>query len=61
MTLRGVNIAACWYDDEEGRHYEIRSRDDSNAGQLAIELGGGGHRHAAGFTIQNIPTILPTE
>jgi len=53
MTLREVNIAATWYETSEGIIYSFRSKNDEDAGELAKELGGGGHRHASGAMIKN--------
>lgn len=51
---REAPFAIVWHEDGEGElHYSLRSRSDNPAhadvAAIARELGGGGHRHAAGF------------
>ena len=38
--------------------YSLRSRGDFDVSKVAVELGGGGHHNAAGFTIWK---VLPFE
>jgi hypothetical protein len=41
-----------WHDREGRRYYSMRSREDgSDVGAIAASFGGGGHTHAAGFSI----------
>ena len=41
-----------WHDHEGRRYYSMRSRDDgTDVGAIAVSFGGGGHTHAAGFSI----------
>jgi len=41
-----------WHDHEGRRYYSMRSRDDgTDVGAIAASFGGGGHTHAAGFSI----------
>jgi oligoribonuclease NrnB/cAMP/cGMP phosphodiesterase (DHH superfamily) len=41
-----------WHDRDGRRYYSMRSRDDgSDVGAIAASFGGGGHTHAAGFSI----------
>jgi uncharacterized protein len=41
-----------WHDREGRRYYSMRSREDgSDVGAIAVSFGGGGHTHAAGFSI----------
>lgn len=45
-------FACCYMDKPEGRYFSLRSRDDGiNVGEIAKQYGGGGHEHAAGFTV----------
>lgn len=41
-----------WHDHEGRRYYSMRSREDgTDVGAIAASFGGGGHTHAAGFSI----------
>jgi nanoRNase/pAp phosphatase (c-di-AMP/oligoRNAs hydrolase) len=41
-----------WHDKEGRRYYSMRSREDStDVGAIAVSFGGGGHTHAAGFSV----------
>jgi len=41
-----------WHDRDGRRYYSMRSRDDgTDVGAVAASFGGGGHTHAAGFSI----------
>lgn len=41
-----------WHDRDGRRYYSMRSRDDgTDVGGIAASFGGGGHTHAAGFSI----------
>src|SRR5215510_8330304 len=45
-----------WHDHEGRRYYSMRSRDDgTDVGAIAASFGGGGHTHAAGFSIALAP------
>jgi nanoRNase/pAp phosphatase (c-di-AMP/oligoRNAs hydrolase) len=51
---REAPFAIVWHEDGEGQlHYSLRSRSDNPAhadvAAIARGLGGGGHKHAAGF------------
>jgi uncharacterized protein len=49
-----IGIACCYHDTQQGtRVYSLRSRQGSNTDVAAIarHFGGGGHKHAAGFTV----------
>lgn len=49
----GFGAAACYFDRKDGtREYSLRSRNGSSVDVSAVakEFGGGGHKHAAGFT-----------
>ncbi|MGL6245669.1 phosphohydrolase [Pseudomonas sp.] len=46
----GNPFAAAYQDDDEGRKWSLRSGPDgADVAAIAEALGGGGHRHAAGF------------
>lgn len=48
----GVPFAATYYDTAEQRHFSLRSRPDgADVSVIAGKFGGGGHKHAAGFTV----------
>ncbi|MDT8281461.1 MAG: DHHA1 domain-containing protein [Gammaproteobacteria bacterium] len=52
----GEPFAACYWDHANGRSFSLRSRDDESVpgvdvAEIAKKYGGGGHRHAAGFTV----------
>ncbi|HEY6085081.1 MAG TPA: DHHA1 domain-containing protein, partial [Nitrospira sp.] len=41
-----------WHDRDGRRYYSMRSREDgADVGAIAASFGGGGHTHAAGFSI----------
>jgi len=41
-----------WHDRDGRRYYSMRSREDgTDVGTIAASLGGGGHTHAAGFSV----------
>lgn len=41
-----------WHDRDGRRYYSLRSRDDgADVAAIAMQYGGGGHTHAAGFSI----------
>jgi len=52
----GMPFGACWFARDDGKFiYELRSTEDGiNVAKVAEVFGGGGHRHAAGFTVDRI-------
>lgn len=45
-------FAACYYDTPQGRCFSLRSAEDGvDVSEIAKQYGGGGHQHAAGFTV----------
>jgi uncharacterized protein len=41
-----------WHDRDGRRYYSMRSREDgTDVGAIAASFGGGGHTHAAGFSV----------
>lgn len=49
---QGEPFAACYMDTATGRVFSLRSADDGlDVSAIATMYGGGGHKHAAGFTV----------
>jgi oligoribonuclease NrnB/cAMP/cGMP phosphodiesterase (DHH superfamily) len=49
---RGHSFAACYYDTPRGRFFSLRSNAEGiDVSEIAQRYGGGGHRHAAGFSV----------
>ncbi|MGQ0811005.1 MAG: phosphoesterase [Nitrospiraceae bacterium] len=45
-----------WHDRDGRRYYSLRSREDgTDVGNIAASFGGGGHTHAAGFSVPLTP------
>jgi len=58
---KGYPFAMIWWDDivKGNRHYSLRSAPDGiDVGELASKLGGGGHKHAAGFHVPMSDTTI---
>lgn len=52
MASEAAGIAACYWDTPDGRVFSLRSTDDGPDCQaIAVQYGGGGHVHAAGFRV----------
>lgn len=53
LAKRAVSqIGCCWFETKASeRVYSLRSTGDASALEIAQHYGGGGHRHACGFTI----------
>ncbi len=51
-----------WHDRDNRRYFSMRSREDgTDVGSIAASFGGGGHTHAAGFSVPlNADGSLPT-
>jgi uncharacterized protein len=48
----GEPFAACYWDHPDGRSFSLRSAEDGiDVAEVAKNYGGGGHIHAAGFTV----------
>lgn len=52
----GEAFAACYWDHPDGRSFSLRSRNDAgqqgiDVAEVAKKYGGGGHKNAAGFTV----------
>jgi oligoribonuclease NrnB/cAMP/cGMP phosphodiesterase (DHH superfamily) len=49
---KGEPFAGCYWDTPKGRVFSLRSTDEGmDVSEIAKQYGGGGHRNAAGFTI----------
>lgn len=48
----GEPFAACYWDTPSGRVFGLRSTDSgADVSEIATKFGGGGHKHAAGFSV----------
>lgn len=53
IMSRSEPFAACYWDHPDGRSFSLRSAEDGvDVSEVAKKYGGGGHKHAAGFTVQ---------
>lgn len=43
-------FAVCYWDTEKKRTFSLRST-DKGVDVVAVKFGGGGHKHAAGFSV----------
>lgn len=63
IMAQGEPFAACYWDTAKGRVYSLRSAEDGvDVSEIAKKFGGGGHKHAAGFSISSKPgaqSLLP--
>lgn len=51
-TEHPSKIGVCYWDTPAGRVFSLRSTDDGpDVSEIAKQYGGGGHAHAAGFTV----------
>lgn len=55
MKQHGTEAAACYWDTAEGRSFSLRSAKDGtvDVSEIAKLYGGGGHKNAAGFSVDN--------
>jgi len=52
-------FAVSWFHRGDGKfQFELRSRGDFDVSKLAASFGGGGHKPAAGFTLDSIDLVL---
>jgi len=52
IMAQGEAFAACYWDHPDGRSFSLRSSEDGmDVAEVAVLYGGGGHKHAAGFTV----------
>lgn len=50
----GRDFGMCWFERDGLRQYSLRSREGGiDVSEIAKAHGGGGHRHAAGFEVEN--------
>lgn len=57
---RDHSFCVIWHDRDGRRYYSLRSRDDgADVAAIAMQYGGGGHTHAAGFSV-SLPADTPT-
>jgi oligoribonuclease NrnB/cAMP/cGMP phosphodiesterase (DHH superfamily) len=55
---RGQPFAAMYFDLPDKRVFSLRSDENGvDVAEIAKQYGGGGHKHAAGFTVQKPPVI----
>jgi hypothetical protein len=48
----GWPFCLIWYDHNGRRHFSLRSKQDgADVAKIAVKYGGGGHTHAAGFSV----------
>jgi oligoribonuclease NrnB/cAMP/cGMP phosphodiesterase (DHH superfamily) len=51
---QGEKFAACYWDTEDKRVFSLRSTEDGlDVSEIASLFGGGGHKHAAGFSVEH--------
>lgn len=54
LAMVGVDFGACYFEAEGGRYqYSLRSRNDFDVSAIARQFGGGGHKNAAGFSVNS--------
>ena len=51
-SLKGVRVACMLREQDSSVRGSLRAKDSTDVQQLAVSLGGGGHKAAAGFTLQ---------
>lgn len=52
---QGEPFAACYWDTRDSRIFGLRSSDDGiDVSKIAIQYGGGGHKHSAGFSVYRV-------
>ena len=57
---RDHSFCVIWHDRDGRRYYSLRSRNDgADVAAIAMQYGGGGHIHAAGFSV-SLPADTPT-
>jgi oligoribonuclease NrnB/cAMP/cGMP phosphodiesterase (DHH superfamily) len=58
IMAQGEKFAACYYDTKTSRCFSLRSADDGlDVSLIAVQFGGGGHKHAAGFEVPLKPWV----
>jgi oligoribonuclease NrnB/cAMP/cGMP phosphodiesterase (DHH superfamily) len=52
VMAKGERFASCYWDTPKGRVFSLRSAPDGlDVAEVAQKYGGGGHKHASGFTM----------
>lgn len=51
LTLLYPPMGIVWYEGKDGRKFSLRSAQSFDVSKLAAKFGGGGHKQAAGFTM----------
>lgn len=52
LADRALSFGACYFELSDGRYaYSLRSRTDFDVSKTALKFGGGGHKNAAGFSV----------
>lgn len=60
LAERDLPFGACYFEAEQGRfQYSLRSRGDFDVSAIARKFGGGGHKNAAGFSVNSNPVHKP--
>ena len=60
LAEKGLAFGACYFEVGQGRWaYSLRSRGDFDVSAIAKQFGGGGHKNAAGFTV-DVPAHVST-
>lgn len=54
INSKGRPYSVCYFDNEDGRKFSLRStpKIGDDVSVIASKFGGGGHKHAAGFTVE---------
>ena len=55
LSIKGVKIGLLFFELKDGIKISFRSKVDIPINRLAAEFGGGGHYHAAGARIYDVP------
>lgn len=60
ILARGEPFAACYWHAADGVVFSLRSSDDGeDVSEIAKLYGGGGHRNASGFKVENLAALMP--
>lgn len=61
MSYGRKDFAACWMQTKNGIVFSLRSAEDGmDVSAIAVKFGGGGHAHAAGFTVPRNSPLFGT-
>ena len=54
LAIKSKTLGMVWFQKKDGTiHVSLRSIGDTDVPKMAKKFGGGGHRHSAGFSIEN--------